>query len=450
MEPAQSSKETPLTYKKLISQSFPMILTFFMISGSAPIVTGGISWKFGAEGETLHLSSFLLAFVTAIFLYSPAFSIRNVSIRVVKDKTSLKMTSIFYCMLATISAGFIILVAQNDYFGSLVFEKIYRASPAIAQLAREGLFIFCVAPFLVVFRGIAQGWHISHGKAGYVGKGSLIRMITMALFVFGFAIHQPSLTGPQIGGFTYIIGIGVEMIYVLFMLKKTSSFPQASETHIYAIRKFIYFAMPLIFANMIQQFLTPITIIFIEKCQFPEESLGGYEVLKGTIWFGLSMITALQPMFIQYASSRKNLKKLLKFALLNVSIIIAVLATLVYTGLKIALYVGILRIDNQLILNLLFETLFWIPLLPLVNMTWFVLAALHTRAGTTYWITAGNFMALVTILIFGKFLDFSHMNGILLAFIIYTGFHCISLAIQALGLLISGLEPALKENILVE
>jgi len=55
-QPSHLNPDKPrLTTPLLIRFSWPLALTFLMMSGSAPLVSNGITWMHGADGERIHL-----------------------------------------------------------------------------------------------------------------------------------------------------------------------------------------------------------------------------------------------------------------------------------------------------------------------------------------------------------------------------------------------------------
>ena len=196
--PGQPSVEK-LTVSYLIWFSFPLALTFLMMSGAAPLVSNGIAWVQGAEGERIHLSAFLLTFASALFIYSPMFIVRNVAIRTITGRRSLWAFAVFFVSCAAVSSVLLVLVNRLNPLGHFLFGTLLGASAQTEALAREGLLVFVPIPIFVALRGMGQGCHINNGQTWYVGIGTALRLAAMAFFVFGYAIHH-ELTGPILGG----------------------------------------------------------------------------------------------------------------------------------------------------------------------------------------------------------------------------------------------------------
>ena len=89
-----------------------MVLSFVMMSGAAPIVTGGVAWKFGPEGESLHLSAFLVCFMSALLLYSPVFVSREIAIRTVTDSASKRQYLRFFMAVSGTCSLLVVVMSQ--------------------------------------------------------------------------------------------------------------------------------------------------------------------------------------------------------------------------------------------------------------------------------------------------------------------------------------------------
>ena len=136
--PTQAKRALTVPY--LVWFSAPLALTFLMMSGAAPLVSNGITWMHGAEGERIHLSAFLMTFVTALFIYSPMFTARNVAIRTVADRRSMRTFTLFYAVGSLISGTLLILVLSVA-FGVLPNSGDY-VSITVDPLRNLSQFIF--------------------------------------------------------------------------------------------------------------------------------------------------------------------------------------------------------------------------------------------------------------------------------------------------------------------
>jgi len=438
-----------LTVSYLVRFSLPLALTFLMMSGAAPLVSNGIAWVQGADGERIHLSAFLLTFVTALFIYSPMFIARNVANRTITDRRSLGAFAVFFVSCAAASSVMLAVVSRLDALGHFWFVTLLGTSAQTEALAREGLLVFVPIPILVALRGMAQGCHINNDQTWYVGIGTALRLTTMAVFVFGYAIHR-ELTGPILGGLTYLTGIGVETVFVLAALYGKPQLTEEDGGPAMGFGHFTRYAGPLMLGSMLHQLSGPILIYIIGRAYQPGENAASYNLLRDTVWIMVSMLMTIQAVVISHATSRGNLRIIMRFSGGLVAVITAVAALLALTPLREVIFVGWLRVDNRIILALTFTALIWLIPMPAIALLNHFIMALHTRSGRTGWVMAGNVVGLAVLVGLACTLDLSAYNGAVLAIVGLASSQLISASSQSIGLLRGGLQAALDPATMAE
>jgi|GEM_PF-1291224 len=420
-----------------------------MMSGAAPLVSNGITWMHGAAGERIHLSAFLMTFATALLIYSPMFTARNVAIRTITDRRSLYRFAGFNVACATSSSVGLFVVSQFDVAGGFIFQTLLHADPQIEMLAREGLLVFIPIPILVALRGMGQGCHISNGQSWYVGVGTSLRLSTMAIFVFGYAIHH-DLTGPVLGGMTYLTGITAETVFMVVTLWNKPQWRNIGQGPVLSYKQFGRYAGPLMLASTFNLLSYPILIHLINVGQQPGESGASYNLLRDTAWLMFSVLIAVQPTIIAHATSAQNWRVIVRFGTLLAGSVTGLAMLVALTSLRNAIFIRWLDVDNVLIQQLTFEALRWMIPIPFINTLWLSLSALHTRSGRTIWTTAGNLAGLMVLLLVAVGWDLSAHNGAVVAIVGVAVFNLVSSAVQLAGLLNGGFEAALSPRTLAE
>ncbi len=447
-------KQTPhdgraLSLGYLLRFNIPLTLTFLMMAGSAPIISMGIAWMHDAEGERLHLSAFLLTFAVGLFLYSPLFFARNIAIRTVSDRRSLFRFNSFFCVCASVSAIGIVMVSQVDVVGHFVYGHLLNTLPAVEMLAREGILMFTPIPILIVLRGMGHACHINNGQTWYVGVGTSLRLTAMVIFVFGYAVDS-ELSGPTLGGITYSVGILTETVFILLTLWNKPQWRHNGEQKLLSYVQFARYAGPLMLASLLTKCLTPVLIYMINNCYRPEENGSAFNLIRDSAWVLLALLHSIQPGIVTFATSRGNLRTLVRFAGGLMCAITGLIILVALTPLREWIFVDLMRVDNQIILQLTFMALIWLIPQPLASMANLFLSALHTRSGHTMWVTVGNLVALSVLITAAVSMDLSAYNGVILAVIAGVLFHLVAGMVQLLGLLNGGLEASLSTENLAE
>jgi hypothetical protein len=431
-----------LTVPYLFRFSLPLALTFLMMSGAAPLVSNGITWMHGAEGERIHLSSFLMTFVTALFVYSPMFIARNVAIRTITDRRSMASFAFFFLFWALVSSVLLVTISRLDTVGHVVFGTLLGASQETELLARQGLLVFVPIPVLIALRGLGQGCHITQGQTWYIGVGTGLRLVTMAVFVFGFGIHRP-FTGPVLGGLTYLTGIGVETLFVLITLIGKPLWTRLNPGPVLGFRHFMGYAGPLMLASIFQQLSGPVLVFIVNHARQPMENAATFNLLRDTAWILVSTLMTIQPVIIAHGDSRRHFRIILRFALWWGGLVTLLAALIALTPLRWLIFVNWLQVDNRIILGLTFTSLVWLIPVPAATMLNHIVMSLHTRSGRTAWVTAGHLVGLLVILTGARSLGLSTRDGAVLAVIGSSLFHLVSAAVQSVGLLGDGFRSAI-------
>lgn len=439
----------PLTVRRLCAISLPLALTFLMMSGSAPIVTAGIAWMQEAAGERVHISAFLLTFATALLVYSPAFAARNVAIRMVVDRRSMIRFIVGNAVWGVVSASLLVAISKSDTVGNFVFMHIYHVEPDMAALAREGVIWFVPMPFLIVLRGLGQGCHITNDDGWYVGIGTALRLVGMALYVFAFAIRT-DVSGPALGGQAFVVAIGIETVYVLAMLRGRPQWYVRESRSILSYGQFVRYAGPLMLAATLGQLAPLMLIRLINRANLPQESLGGYDLVRSSIWLMLSALNCVQPIVIAHGTSRRNLGAIVRFTAALLVLPTILVAVLAFTPLHHVVYERWMRVDNLVMVGLVYAALYWVLPLPLLLVSGQAAAGLHIRSGRTGWVTAGTIGGLLLLASMPHWVDTHAWDGTVLAVFAFLLFHIVGTSVQFIGLLRDGVGRALSSRDLSE
>lgn len=430
-----ASANRPLTMRRLILFALPLLLTFLMMAGAAPIVSIGIARTHGAEGEKLHLQAFLITFITCLTLYSPMFVARNVAIRTVTDRQALHRFVNFFVACASVSSLVILLVSQVDLIGHAYFGRLLNVSLESEQLARQGMLLFVPLPIIIALRGLGQGSHIHNGRSSYVGVGTMLRLGGMTAFVFGYAIHR-DMSGPILGGLTYLTGITIETIYVLFMLRKTPQWREHGEGAQLSYVQYGRYGFPLMGGAICNQLMNPILLYLIyQKCAQPEANAAAFDLIRGIGFVILSMLMTTMPAFVTYATSYRNFRLLVKATAYLTGALTLMAAVIALTPLRGAIFVGLFKIDNEVILRLTYIALYFLMAVPLISVVNLVTQGMHTRGGRTAWVAAGNGAGLALLIAAAWGFDLSRYDGVIVAIIGTAAYNLVAATIQTIGLL---------------
>lgn len=446
---AEVSTSSSLTIGHLLLFSLPLLATFLMMTAAAPIIQQGIAVSKDEHDEPIHLSALVLVATVAVFIYSDTFVARDVANRTVTDRNSLWRFTWFFMFWSALSAVVLVLVSQWEPLRQLVVIKWMGGSPQDEALAVNSLLIFAGTPFLLSLRGLGQGCHISNGETWYLTVGTALRLIAIAVFIYGFAIWS-DMSGPVMGATTYLIAMIVETAYVLLTLRGKPQWTRVRHGAVLTFWQFTRYAVPLMLGSLTLQCVPPLLVAIIHQGNLPPENRSAFGMVRDSFWLPAAMLLLIQPAVVTHATSLRNFRLILRLCVWITVALTAIIALLAVPFFRDLVFVHCYRLDNRMVLSLIGTGLLWFLPAPALMFLNYLVTALHTRSGRTTWVTAGNLAGLGVLVAVARGLRLAAHEGVVLAAAGNLGFLLVSTLVQAIGLLGGGFSAAIDPSSLAE
>jgi len=335
----------PLTLSRWLHLYFPLALTFILMSGSSPIINMGIA---DLPDETLGLAAFANAFVICIFLYSPCFAVRDAALIYVRGRTSYRRIVVFHLLVAAVGLALLLILALTSLLDRLVLELIMRVPETLVGPVKRSVLTFAPIPILIVFRGVHQSIHITNDTPMWIGIGAALRFAVLTAFVFAVGVPL-QMEGGVMGGLALSLGILVETVVNVWTARRVAGFLKVDHPDLPppTVREIWSFAGPLFAANTMGVFMQPLSIAIVNAALLAETSAAAFGIVKSFTWFFSSTLFAMQAMTLARADSVANLRRLLAYAMLPVSLFTSLILVLVFfPAARHALLDDIFRIDD--------------------------------------------------------------------------------------------------------
>ncbi len=449
-EPQHKPPRQETTLRLLIRESLPLMLTFLMMAGATPFIGDGIANRFDAAAERIHLASFSLAFVIAILLYSPLLTSRNVAIRSVRDRASLRATFRFYTLAAVGSSLLLVLPSLFPSVRDLLFGSLLGAAdPEVRQEAATGLLAFSPLPFLVGWRGILQAGSINERRSWVVGLSSVTRLVAMGLFVWAYVTWKLPFGGAVLGGLCFCAGIIAETL--LNLLLSRPQFPDAPPLQplnpLQPLQPSLWrFALPVMGSTLIAKLLHPLGFVIIQKVADPEAALAGHSLTQSTVWVLLSFIFVAQPLILSFADTRAHFYLVLRFLCGLCLLTAAGILILCLPSVREFIFEGVMKVDNQHILKLTYAALPWTLLVVPVQLASMLANSLVLRSGDTRVLISSGLLALLPVAMIPLLIDIPAANGVIITIGAYILYHASNALLLALHLRRRGLNSCFEAN----
>ncbi|MEW6743587.1 MAG: hypothetical protein AB1486_12595 [Planctomycetota bacterium] len=403
MTPAEAASLP--SFRKFLGLCVPLAFTFLLMTGSAPIVNAGITRMAEPGEEDTEVGGFAIAFAVALFLHSPTFSIRDVALKVIGGRSSLRRVHLVWGALALAVAGLDVLAALTP-LGVFLFTRIMGATDTIVARAQPALLIFAPMPLLIVWRGIYQAVHVGQDRARLLGYGTAIRMVVMAIIAIGLGPYL-GLPGASLGALAFTMGILVEAVLSAAWARGYPALRADDAGRAPRIAELVRLASPLWIAGYLQVIVMPLIFRVINEMADAPDNIATMEVVKSLVWFLTSTAFSFQIVTIAWVKSPRHLVAVVRFALVVVGGLCGLLVLLALPPVRDLILVHAMKIDRESIRALAAHAL-WIGVpFPLIVGARSVLRGLVIVTGRTVWVTLATLLAFapfVVLLVGGWYL----------------------------------------------
>jgi hypothetical protein len=435
-----------LTLNRWLRLYGPLAFTFLLMSGSSPFVNKGIG---RLPNEAAGLAAFGNAFVICIFLYSPLFAVRDAAQKFIRGRTSYRRTLVIHLIVGVVTTVPLLLVSRTALFDGPLLRSAMHLSPDLVPPVKRSILAFLPIPLLITLRGVHQAIHITNDTAKWVGIGTAFRFAALLLFLFGVGVPL-RMEGPVMGGLAFAIGILAETVVVTVTARRGAAFLAVDHPALPPPRtaEIWGFSGPLFLANAMGVFMQPLTFSIVNAALLGEVSGASFNVVKSFTWFFCSTLFAMQAMSLARADSLTNVRRLLRYGLVPVSLFTGlILLVLVAPGARSALLHRFFEIDDPRVLEFVRATLpFTLPL-PLVMAFRSAGRGLLMRGGKTALVSFASLLALGLLIALKLLMPTDAVeNGAVIGFLVWVGALGLETAVLYLAIFRVGLTHCVTEG----
>lgn len=283
--------ESVLTYNQLLSFYLPLAVTPFLIASSHSLVNAAMA---RLAYPDLSIATFSVVQALANVIKSPGLLARELNVSLVDRTASLRLTNQFLFALAGFYVS-ILLVFGYTSLGEWFLQTVMGIhDPDVIAFAYIAMRIIWVLPIVEILRNRIQGLSIGLRRTGLVSMGTFVRLIVLALFL-AWAVHNQSLTGIYVASVSWVVGIGIEGLFLgIFFKHNVGSTKEAAKMlpirheKALTIKTILTFFIPLALMVTLETFFQPYMQSAIARSPVnPTQSLAAY----GVAW-GLFMLIA--------------------------------------------------------------------------------------------------------------------------------------------------------------
>lgn len=185
----------PLTYRALFAFHLPLAGTSFLLLLVQPLVTFSLS---RLDNPTQTLAAWPLVYQFMLVARAVAFALPEVAIALTRGPETLQPMRRFALWLSIVITLVVAAICYTPLVDAYLFA-VQDATPAIGDLARQGLYFFLFLPALTVLISWLRGLLINTGATKVVNLAMAVNLLaTAALLFVGAQIGLPALLAPAL------------------------------------------------------------------------------------------------------------------------------------------------------------------------------------------------------------------------------------------------------------
>ena len=282
-----------------------------------------------------NLAAYGVAYALALIVEAPIIMMMSASVALVKDSFSFnKLRNFTYTANTIITLIMLLLVIPPVFY--FIAEVLIGLPAEVSRLTHIATIILIPWPGAIGYRRFYQGLLIKNNLTRRVAHGTIIRLLSMSICASTLYLIG-TFKGVIIGATSLSFAVLMEAMAVRLMVRGTvkkirgdiqSSVQQISYKEIF---KFYY---PLALTSLIGLGVQPLVTFFVGQSRMALESLAVLPVVTSFVFIFRALGLSYQEVIIALIDEKKKeIKLLLKFAVILASILVLVLALFAFTPL---------------------------------------------------------------------------------------------------------------------
>jgi hypothetical protein len=368
------------------------------------------------------LAAFGIVTAISLAIESPVVPLLSTSTALARSRGNFIKLRRFTLALLSLTTLIHALISWTPLF-EVVAVRWMGTPAAIVPAVRLGMRIMIFWSAAIAWRRFTQGILIRYGQAGYVGKGTLVRLLTMACVALGTALLT-NLPGIAVGALALACGVIAEAVYAHIVTRPViqeyfSADAAQSDQPDLNYRDLIKFHTPLAASVFLFLFSRPIVSAALARSPNPEIALAAWPIVSNLLFIARAPAVALPEVVIALAEEKDSRAQLQRFSLYVGVVSSLVLILISFTPLSTFYFQKLIGIDGDLAAVAVngSKVAFILPLITAAIMLYrgFMTASNHTFSITISMIA--NMSLLLLSLIIGVFM---HAPGVMIGAVALT------------------------------
>ncbi|MEL6405407.1 MAG: hypothetical protein AAFV98_17140 [Chloroflexota bacterium] len=267
-----------LTQRKIFWFWLPLAFSFLLMIFEGPWIQGVMSRQ---DDAATQLAAFGIVVGLVVLIETPVIMFLAVGSALAKDRQAYRVLSRYVLIanvLLTIVHALMAFTPLLDFYLGVILD----IPPELIEETRRPALILMFFTWFIGYRRFHQGILINHGRTRTITIGTVIRVIVSAGVAVGLGIWG-DIPGAEIGAWSLISAVFVEMIYVHFISRQDVAQLEATKRKAdippLTLRKVAGFHLPLAATAAMSWFVLPMTQRGLAQAENAVDVLAAYPII---------------------------------------------------------------------------------------------------------------------------------------------------------------------------
>jgi Na+-driven multidrug efflux pump len=256
----------------------PLFASWLLMTAEGPLLSTAIN---RLPNEVVMLAALGIVFSIAVTIESPVINLLATATALVRDRGSylqVRRFTLHWIVFLLVTGG---LIAFTPLFDLVVLDWL-GTPPEVAHWVRPGLRILLLWSPAIAWRRFLQGVLIRYGHTRAIARGTVLRLLAMALVVFA-CLWVGDIPGIYLATWAMLAGVVVEAIYASIIARPviarelTVEVAEGREALTY--RRLFWFHLPLAATAAFNLLAQPLVSLTLARLDEPTLSLAAWPLV---------------------------------------------------------------------------------------------------------------------------------------------------------------------------
>ncbi len=334
----------PLRHRHIFDFYWPLVLTSQMMTLAHPIINAALG---RSDDAIVQLAAYGVGFGLAVFLNSPLFPFQQIVATMGTGPNARRNLIRKGLGIGAFICSLDLIIALSPW-GDTLIMKLMGSTEPVAAMAQKLILVQSPIPLLLPLRSYYWGIVMRHRNTRIISQATGLRLATLSAIMFLF-VGRGWLEPAVLGGASLTVAIFMETLYSAWrarrLMGRNASGINVAEDEDIPWSKFFDFIGPLMISTITWSAMRPIVNAIVGRTADPDLAQGGFGFVFPLLILMASPLWALQSTTLVLVRDRRDLRKIVRFASVAVTIFVVGIGIWVWTPLRDFLLLSIFSLE---------------------------------------------------------------------------------------------------------